>query len=175
MHLADFEWLAALAYPVGILISALLAKKKPVPTVAPATISDLREQILANAGILYPASRQPNIPDLAIAILSEDNYLTEQLQPPSGGTSKTKGEAKKMAVSYRAALLLVRRDEEDDNNNALDDAQNNGATATTRTLAQGSPGKKLGEALEGLLAVTAAALEERIGYAQQRGRARKRE
>ncbi|KAK1053713.1 hypothetical protein LTR12_011184 [Friedmanniomyces endolithicus] len=168
MLLADLEWLAALAYPVGILISTLLAKKKPIPTVAPATISELREQILANARILYPASAQPNIPDLAIAIFSHETQNSQTSE--KSATSSTK----KVSSPLRAVILLVLVDAEDDDS-SLGDADNTGASATTRTLVQGSPGKNLGEALEGLLAVTAAALEERVGDGQQRGRARKQE
>ncbi|KAK1819605.1 hypothetical protein LTR12_005919 [Friedmanniomyces endolithicus] len=168
MLLADLEWLAALAYPVGILISTLLAKKKAILTVAPATISELREQILANARILYPASAQPNIPDLAIAILSQETH-TDLASEKSRTSSGKKGPA-----PLRAVILLVRLVAEDDDS-SLGDADSAGATATTRTLVQGSPGKNLGEALEGLLAVTAAALEQRVGDGQQRGRARKRE
>ncbi|KAK0951528.1 DASH complex subunit spc19 [Friedmanniomyces endolithicus] len=167
MLLADLEWLAALAYPVGILISTLLAKKKPIPTVAPATISELQEQILANARVLYPASSQPNIPDLAIAIFSHETQ-TDQAADKSRTSS-----SKKTSSPLRAVILLVRLEAEDDE--TASDADSAGATATTRTLVQGSPGKNLGEALEGLLAVTAAALEERVGDGQQRGRARKRE
>lgn len=158
MPFSDYEWLAALAYPVGVLISAALAKKTSKPTVAAATITELREQILANANLLYPTTKQPAIPSLAIALLFDD---TTDPQPENASS------VAKNTPSFRAALLLVA--------SVNDEASEEGELPnTTRTLLQGGPGRNLGEAFEALLATTATALKERIRD-RPRGRARKRD
>ncbi|KAK3110927.1 hypothetical protein LTR53_014296 [Teratosphaeriaceae sp. CCFEE 6253] len=161
MQLADLEWLAALAYPVGILVSVLLAKK--TSTVAPASITELKQQILANAALLHPNIDRTDGATLAIAVLS--------IQAPDVPTQSTRP-AKPRA--FRAALTLTLTSESGTDSDGESDDGSDASWRPTRIIAQGSAGGNLGEALESLLGVLASGLEERLGL-PERGRARARE
>ncbi|KAK5717122.1 hypothetical protein LTR15_009011 [Elasticomyces elasticus] len=156
-------YLAVLVCVVGIFTSTCLAilvtvlllrKPATVPNVAPANIKDLKKQILANAALLYPASKQPDLPNLAIAVLSD-----EPTDAPREGSRQ----------KIRAALLLV----QPSHSRSDDGEDETEGPSAARTLLQSSPAASLGEAVNNLLVVTAAALEDRIGDGQ-RGRTRER-
>ncbi|KAK3658387.1 hypothetical protein LTR56_001798 [Elasticomyces elasticus] len=144
---------------LAILVTILLLRKPAVATfVAPVNTKDLKKQILANAALLYPASKQPELPNLAIAVLSD-----EPTNAPKGGSRERKG------AVFRAALLLVQHS----HSRSADGADEIEGPSAARTLLQGSPAASLGEAMNELLVVTAAALEDRIGDGR-RGRTRER-
>ncbi|KAK5679511.1 DASH complex subunit spc19 [Elasticomyces elasticus] len=160
-------YLAVLVCVVGIFTSTCLAilvtvlllrKPATVPIVAPANIKDIKKQILANAALLYPASKQPELPNLAIAVLSD-----EPTDAPREGSRQRKG------AVFRAALLLV----QPSHSRSADGEDESEGPGAARTLLRGSPAANLGEAMNELLVVTAAALEDRIGD-RQRGRTRER-
>ncbi|KAK5722247.1 hypothetical protein LTR17_014253 [Elasticomyces elasticus] len=144
---------------LAILVTVLLVRKPPnAPCIAPATIKDLKKQILANAALLYPASKQPELPNLAIAVLSDE---------PTH--ARREGSRQRKGAVFKATLFLVQP-----SHSRIADGQDEiEGPSAARTLLQGSPAASLGEAMNELLVVTALALEERIGDGQ-RGRTRKR-
>ncbi|KAK5744538.1 hypothetical protein LTR17_001932 [Elasticomyces elasticus] len=144
---------------LAILVTVLLVRKPPIaPSIAPANIKDLKKQILANAALLYPASKQPELPNIAIAVLSDE---------PTD--ARREGSRQRKGAVFRATLLLV----QPSHSRSADGEDGIEGPSAARTLLQGSPAASLSEAMNELLVVTAAALEDRIGDGQ-RGRTRER-
>ena len=137
--LEQLELIGALAYPVAIILSGLLANKTSSPTTKAASITELKQLILSNARLLKLNDGRAGSDDLRIV-----TFGSPAVRPTSSAFAWLRSNPK---ATLSAALISTPEDRR----------------ASNQVLIEGDDRPSVREALDSLLAVTSARLGQDYG------------